>query len=426
MLNPVELERSVLNGVLCFGRQALEAIPLVTVEDFASPVHREIFTAALELDADGIAVELGSVYAHLGLNQPARSLVNEISSIAGPIPQQLKGLGSKLRSLSTLRRMNTLAREISSIQSRNGQSPEAMVAEGVKLARQIVEGAAVTTSPTVSFSEIAEQEIARLERIQAGEKTPEGIRTGIGDLDLMFYGFEPGSLVIVAGETSSGKSGLCGQIAVREARRGHPVAFITSEMTHRQMLARMVAHLSGIPVEDLINPKRAAEVGAIAQYRSFGDLPIEFQRVFPPTLEQAATTIRYLAAEKGIRLAVIDYAQRLAQLDDENQEQAIAAIAHEAKNLALELNIVVLAAAQVNRQVSNRTDPRPKLADLRGSGRLEQDADTVLFIYQPGRHGQPGDPEIIVAKNRNGKTGPVTVTFRPDTCTFAGLAGFDE
>lgn len=422
MLNVQELERYVLAAVVVWGRRALDDLPLVTVEDFAAPAHREIYTAALRLDAEGLSVDLPNVYAQLGIDQVAKNALHDITAVEAPQLLQFRHLGNRLRSVAALRRATETAREIVGIPTRSGATPEGMLAQAMKLARQILDSASgVASSPTISLAQIAAAEIEKLERIQAGERMPESVLTGLQDVDLMIHGFEPGSLVIIAGETSSGKSALCGNIAVAEAKRGHPVAFITSEMTHRQMLARIVSGLSKIPVEVLINPKRAAESDAIAQYRAFGKLPIEFQRVFPPTLDQAAATIRYLASDRGIRLAVIDYAQRLSNYDDENQEQAIAAIAHEAKNLALELGIVVLAAAQVNRQVSNRQDARPKLSDLRGSGRLEQDADTVLFVYQPGRHGLAGNPEIIVAKNRNGKTGPVDVYFDPETCTFHGI-----
>lgn len=421
-MNPVELERSILAGLIWHGRKALAAVPLLTVDDFSARVHREVYAAILELEADGIEPDVASVYAHLGLNPEAKRCANEVTGGDCPIPHQLKALGSQLRSLASLRRMSGHAREIAAIQAQNGRSPEAMLTEATRLARLMLDGVTATTSPTVSFTEIADAEIAKLESIERGEKMPEVVRTGIRDVDEILHGFEPGSFAVIAGETSSGKSALCGQIAAKEAKDGYPVAFITSEMTHRQMLARIVSGMCRVPVEVLVNPKRSAEAGMAQTYKLFRDLPIDFQRVFPPTLEQASATIRYLAHEKKIRLAVIDYAQRLAQFDEENQEQAIAAIAHESKNLALELGIVVLAAAQVNRQVSHRSDPRPKLADLRGSGRLEQDADYVLFTYQPARHGIEAPPEIIVGKNRNGRTGPVTVHFQADTCTFHGVA----
>ena len=83
------------------------------------------------------------------------------------------------------------------------------------------------------------------------------------------------------------------------------------------------------------------------------------------------------------------------------------------------LGIVVVAAAQVNRQSAQRRDPRPILADLRGPGRLEQDANVVIFTYQPALHGKAGAPELIVAKQRNGKTGQVKVHFHAETCTFS-------
>jgi replicative DNA helicase len=326
----------------------------------------------------------------------------------------------KLRTVNALGRAKLAARKILSLEEAPNHSPEELLAEAQRLSQGILAGA-VQSDAIVSLREVADAEIAVLGRIRAGEKEPDRLDVGISDLDRILYGFEPGSLVVIGGETSSGKSALCGQITAHQARRESPVVFVTSEMAHRQMLVRIVSGASGMPIGTLINRKAAAEANAGIVLGRFADLPTYFQRSFPPRIAEAVAAIRTAKARHGIKLAVIDYAQRLAESDDDNQEQAIARIAHEAKNLALELGIVVVAAAQVNRQIAHRTDPRPKLADLRGSGRLEQDADIVLFTYQPARHGRPGDPEIIVAKNRNGRLGTVKVSFHGETCTFAGL-----
>lgn len=418
MLTTRELEREVLAGVLCYGRDALAIMPDFSTADLAEPVHREVFAACVRVDQDGLGVALTTVGAELSGNSPAIHILADIGP--GPLLAQLPGYVRKLRTLAALRRATAAARKILALE-KGAAPPEERLVDAQRLAQEILAGATSDASgPLVSFAEVADEEISRLDRIRAGEAPPERLQTCIADLDAMLY-VQPGDQLVIAGETSSGKSSLCGQITAHEARRGRPVVFVTSEMTHRQMLIRIVSGLSGESVERLVNPKTAALAGADRQYRAFRGYPIHFQRKFPPRIEEASAAIRTAVARHGAKLAVIDYAQRLAEQDEENQERAIARIAHEAKNLALELGIVVIAAAQVNRQVSGRTDPRPKLSDLRGSGRLEQDADVVLFTYQPSRHGKPGDPEIIVSKQRNGRTGIVPVSFNAETCTFHGL-----
>jgi replicative DNA helicase len=319
----------------------------------------------------------------------------------------------QLRRARSLQRAVAYARNVLALEG-DPRSIEDRLLEAQQLAQKMIESSGGADGDAlVPFSEIVEAEIQKLGRIRAGEENHEQLTIGIAEVDRMLY-VEPGDLVIIGGETSSGKSALCGQLAAHYAKVGKPVVFITSEMTHRQMLARIVSGLTGVPVATLVNPREAVNAQAEEHYRNFAGYPIFFQRKFPPRIGEAVSAIHLAVARHNARLAVIDYAQRLAELDEDHQEQAIARIAHESKNLALELGIVVVAAAQLNRQNALRRDPRPVLADLRGSGRLEQDANTVIFTYLPKRHGKPGSPELIVGKQRNGKIGSVKVSFVDD------------
>lgn len=416
-----DLEREILAALLVYGRRALEQVPDLSTADFHLSAHRDVYGACARVLAEGLSVDHVTVGAELSGNSKAIGVLADVSLAEGIVPTQLPLYVRKLRTAASLRRAVSAAREIAALDS-SRETPETRLAEAQRLAQRILESSSMQDDSLVSLGEVARTEIAVLERIRAGKPEPDRLALGISDVDrLLSGGFEPGSLVVIGGDTSSGKSSLCGQVAAEHARRGAPVVFVTSEMAHRQMLVRIVSGLSGMAVEKLINRRTAAEAKADGVFGRFGDLPLWFQRTFPPRIADAVAAIRTARARHGAKLAVIDYAQRLAEHDEDSQEQAIARIAHESKNLALELGIVVIAAAQVNRQIAHRPDPRPKLSDLRGSGRLEQDADVVLFTYQPARHGKPGSPEIIVAKNRNGRLGSVKVAFLGDTCTFRGL-----
>jgi len=413
-----KLEAAILASVLHYGRAALVEVPDLSTSDFGLHAHRLIFQACARLDADGAPVDLVTVAQEV-MHTEAFDTFNYLPTDF-PVRSQLPYYLRQLRRARSLQRALAHARNIVALEA-DPRSIEDRLAEAQSLAQTIIAvGGAREGDVLVAFSEIAEAEIAKLERVRAGEEPPRPLAVGISELDRMLY-LEPGMLVLVGGETSSGKSALCGNIATHHAKQGKAVVFVTSEMSHRQMLVRIVAGLSGQSIATLLNPKEAAKSKLDDTYRSFAGLPIDFQRSFPPRIEQAVAAIRTAVARRGASLAIIDYAQRLAELDEERREQAVAKIAHEAKNLALELGIVVVAAAQVNRQVATRKDPRPLLSDLRESGRLEQDADCVLFTYQPARHGLRGSPEIIVAKQRNGRLGAVQVSFKAETCTFRDL-----
>ncbi len=412
------LEAALLASVLYYGRAALVELPDLSTNDFGLYAHRLIFEVCARLEADGIEVSLVTVGQELSRTE-AFETFNYLPSDF-PIRSQLLHHLRQLRRARALQRAVAHARAIASLEA-EARPIDERLAEAQSFAQQIIAAGSTNNGDAlISLSEIAEAEIAKLERIRSGEEKPDRLTVGIADADRLLY-IEPGALVVIGGETSSGKSALCGQVAAHNARRGKPVIFVTSEMAHRQMLCRIVAALSGQPVATLINPKLAADAKLDSIYRSFADYPIFFQRSFPPRLEEARSAIRSAVARHGAKVAIIDYAQRLAELDDERREQAVAKIAHEAKNLALELGIVVVAAAQVNRAVGTRKDPRPLLSDLRESGRLEQDADCVIFTFQPERHGLRGTPELIVAKQRNGSTGVVKVSFHAETCTFGGF-----
>jgi replicative DNA helicase len=411
-----KLEAALLASVLQYGRAALDELPDLSTDDFALPAHRQIFGACARLDGEGAPVNLVTVGQELAHTEafPTFNLLPGDFPLRSQLPYYLR----QLRRARSLQRAVTYARNVIALES-DARPIEARLAEMQSLAQRMIGASGGADEDVlVSLSEIAEAEIQKLARIRSGEENHERLTTGIADVDRVLY-VEPGDLVIVGGETSSGKSALCGQLAAHYAKTERGVVFVTSEMTHRQMLARIVSSLTGVSVATLVNPREAVNAHAEEHYQTFAGYPIFFQRRFPPRIGEAVAAIRVAVARHSVRLGVIDYAQRLAELDEDHQEQAIATIAHESKNLALELGIVVVAAAQVNRQSAQRRDPRPMLADLRGSGRLEQDADTVIFTYQPARHGKPGAPELIVAKQRNGRSPiVVNVSFDAATCTF--------
>lgn len=394
----------------------MHQMPELSTDHFLNTDARQVFQAAARVEADGMRVDPASILYQLGRNPSAARYVQSLGD--APVLSQLPAYASKLRVEHSFRGVIQSARQIAALEKTDTATEEKLL-EAQAVAQTILSGTD-TAAPLVSLSEVASQEIQFLNRVEAGEALPERLETGIPDLDHKLY-CEPGDLLIVAGDTSSGKSSALGQICAWNAKeKNKKGVFVTSEMTHRQMLARITASLAGKSVSDLINPRSAvnAEAGLLHGY--YSGLPIWFQRHFPPRLEHMTAAIR-TAVSKGATLAFVDYAQRLADMDAESQERAVGKIAEAAKNLALELGIIVVMAAQVNRQIANRNDPRPRLSDLRSSGKIEQEANHVIFTYQPSRYGKEGPAELVIAKQRNGPTGVVETWFDQDSCTFRPL-----
>lgn len=412
------LEADILALTLAHGRKALSEAHDLARDDFVVPAHREIFSAALKLDGDDSPVNLSTAYFVLPEKGPGREAVNGLPP-AGAL-SILPSLVRELKRARALERAGTIAGRVSALAAASGQTPASRLEEIGTLAEELIRLGATRTDERayVELSGVSDAEGGRLE-MAAFDDTEERnmIETGIAPLDEMLH-VEQGDFVVVGGITSSGKSSLCGQIAVTMAQKATPVVFVTSEMTHRQMLARFASVVTGIPVLSFLRSKTAIEIGAPLIYRTVGQLPIYFQRAFPPRMRDASAAIRTVAMKYGAKIAIIDYAQRLSDPSIEFQEQAVAQIAEQSKNLAMELGIVVVAAAQLNRQPSGRKDPRPLLSDLRGSGRLEQDANHVLFVHRPQQYDQHGSPEIIIAKQRNGPQAIVPVVFEAESCFF--------
>ena len=416
-MDQLTLERIILGTVLAYGSDALERVDILKPDDFSASAHGEIFRACVRLNREGMPVDIATVGAELSGNSAAIGALAQLDGTESLA--SLEGYAVEIRRLATIRAIGKCAQEIvyRSRELRSGTS--ATLNDLEQLITRLVTARSNRDASVISLREIADEHLDMIDRVARGEPPPLRIRTGLRDVDRKLGGgFDLGTLAVFGGATSSGKSSLAGQVAVYAATRNPPipVAFITAEMTHQQMLARFVAAETRVPVATILSP-RAAEPhrGAIDQ---IGNYPIFFQKTFPPTIEQAQATIRLLARREGVKLAVIDYVQHLASLDEEAHEREVARIIVAAKNLALELGIVVVACAQVNRQPSARADARPRLSDLRASGQLEQEGDYVVFTHQPELYGKMEPPEIIVAKQRNGPRGSVIARWDAIACRF--------
>ena len=253
-----------------------------------------------------------------------------------------------------------------------------------------------------------------------------GIPTGFIDLDRLLGGMQPSDLLIVAGRPGMGKTSLL-LSTIRCAAQTHKkcVALFSLEMSAGQMAQRLVSQQTGIDSQRLrtgrLNehewPLFTESVEAISETRLFLD---DTPAITP---SQLSAKCRRLQAERGLDLVVIDYLQLMSGGGRfENRTQEIAHISRQLKVLARELNLPVLAAAQLSRAVEQRADKRPVLSDLRESGSIEQDADVVLFLYRPEDKEPLTQVEVEVAKHRNGPVGQVKLAFNPAATRFDNAA----
>ena len=253
----------------------------------------------------------------------------------------------------------------------------------------------------------------------------EVIETGFRNIDNLIQGVAPGEFCIVAGRPSMGKSALALCMALNMARKDKSVLFFTLEMMPEDLIKRAITNLAGITITDFENPKAA---GA-AQTLEGLDIVLHKGCATP---ESQIAFIRTRKKTHGVDVCFVDYLQLMsAGIKTENRQQAIATISRKLKLAAVQEQIPIIALSQMNRQVESRTSHRPRLSDLRDSGAIEQDADTVLLLHredyyrrneEPETTNTDGIAELIVAKNRNGPTGIAKLVFVGEFVKFGDLS----
>lgn len=260
------------------------------------------------------------------------------------------------------------------------------------------------------------------------EGQQSGIETGLRVFDTR-GGIQGGDLVIVAAETSQGKSTLATTLAFNIAERNVPVAYYSLEMSATQLTARMVAKPCNMNSRDILY-----KTFSIDDFCTFfdttarlKDLPVYFDEKNKRDFSRLCTSIHASVRKYGIKVAFIDYLQIFANDRAENREQAIADMARRLKNLATELNICIVALSQLSR---SREISAPTISRLRGSGQIEEAADVVVLIYRPEAYGikqfangrqSERKAQLILAKGRNIGTGEDIVAFNAEQSRFEDL-----
>jgi replicative DNA helicase len=293
-----------------------------------------------------------------------------------------------------------------------------------------------------------------------------GLATGLEDLDRLMGGLQPSDLIILAGRPGMGKTALATNVAFNIAKawrgevqpdgsmktvNGGIVGFFSLEMSSEQLATRIVAEQSMVPSADIRRGKISEDQFAaiVAAAREMQRVPLYVDQTGGLTIGQLAARARRLKRQRGLDLLVVDYLQLLqgsSRRSSENRVQEITEITTNLKALAKELAVPILALSQLSRQVENRDDKRPQLADLRESGSIEQDADVVIFVFReeyylknkepkPGtlEHQQwidqmnevHGVAEVIIGKQRHGPTGTVQLQFEDTVTRFSSLARDD-
>jgi replicative DNA helicase len=272
-------------------------------------------------------------------------------------------------------------------------------------------------------------------RAESGGHAVTGVGSGLLDLDDMTGGFHPGQLIVLAARPSMGKTALALNIAEHAGiDLKVPVLFVSLEMGRLEIGDRLLCSRSRVDGHKLRTGISLGHQELTQLGKAYNELTTDSTMFIDDTptrnMLQIIASARRMRRRNNIGLVLVDYIQLVDSEDsrDSRQEQ-IAKISRRLKGMARALNIPVIALSQLNRAVEAREDKRPRMADLRESGAIEQDADIVLLLHRPDYYepnDQPGIAELNVAKNRNGATGNFRLAFIKKITRFENLATLTE
>ncbi|MCF8011451.1 MAG: replicative DNA helicase [Clostridiales bacterium] len=433
----IDAEQSVLGSLLIDPNTVNQLARFLKAEDFYMEAHKIIYDAILELDEAGEAIDFLTVTESLKVKGDLEKVGGAafLASLAESVPTAVHAeyYGHIVEEKSLLRSIINIATRISVLGYRESENAESLMHEAEQMINEL--GNRRASSVLKSLREILIDSFENLQNTyehQSGKIT--GVPSGFIDLDNMCSGLQNGELIIVAARPSMGKTSFGMQIAYNCAQElQKKVAVFSLEMSKEQLVQRVLCAEAGVDQQRLRTGRISEDDWSllISQGKKMANVPLYIDDSAVLTAREIRAKARRLHSETGLSLIVIDYLQLMQSgRRVENRQQEIADISRSLKGLAKELDVPVLAMAQLSRSVEQRQDKRPIMSDLRESGSLEQDADVVMFIYRDDYYNEDSDKkgiaEIIMGKQRNGPVGIVELAFVKEFTKFLNLSKQEE
>ena len=433
-----EIEASVLGAMMIEKEAVPRAIELLTADSFYLKEHKLIFDAMVSLFESGEPIDTVTLYEELKKR-------GQIDEVGGAV--YLSKLSQNISSAANIEFHAKIILEKEILRG--------LITSSHQIAKSAYSGSEdafeILDSAERSIFEITEKHLKKsfmsmdravrdaleyIEAIHSKSNQRFSVPTGFYELDEMLGGFQKSDLVIIAARPSMGKTALALTLA-RNAAVDHkiPVGIFSLEMSTMQLIIRMLCAEGRLNAHLVRTGKLPTEEGVKLSKNAHKliESPIYVDDTPAQTILEIRAKARRLKAERDIGIIFIDYLQLMqGPSSAESREREISHISRSLKSLAKELNIPVVALAQLNRAVETRQEKRPMLSDLRESGSIEQDADVVVFLNRPEIYGiktfandqssTEGVAEVIIGKQRNGPTGEVRLAFVKEYARFENLA----
>ncbi len=433
----LDAERAVLGGILLENEAMNVVLDILEREDFYSEAHGILYEAMRTLFGRNQPVDHVTLREELVLQQKLQAIGGDehLLSLAETIPTvaNIKAHAMIVAEKSIVRKLILACHEIAA----SGYADYGELEAFLDTAESSVFGIAKqrARSPYEHVKDVVLRTFEEINEMAKRGDTITGLPTGFDKLDNMTAGMHPGDLIIVAGRPGMGKTALALNIAVNAcAAKRKAVAVFSLEMPKEQLVKRMLcseARVDGsrLRTGQLLRddwPKLASAAGILSE------LPLWIDDTPAISILELRAKARRLMSEAGLGLIVLDYMQLMRGGPKANsREQEISEISRSMKALAKELGIPIICLSQLNRAVESRGDKhkRPQLSDLRESGAIEQDADTIWFVYRDEVYNKDSDEqgvaEIIIGKQRAGPTGTCRVRFFNEFTRFDNLVEDD-
>lgn len=431
----VDAEKSLLGALMLSDEILPEILTVLKPADFYEPRHQKIFQAMLALYDAHQPVDLLTLTNQLKSTKELREIggapyLTELSNFT-PAATHAKTYADIVEKASVRRRLIKAGNEIATKAYADDANADNLIGEAERALFEVSDK--IVRSDYVPMDQLLTNAFDRIEELHKNKGALRGLKTGFRDLDNKTAGLQKGDLIIIGARPAMGKTTFAQNLAYNIAdinKKG--VLFFSMEMAAGEIVDRMISDVSGVDNWKMrtgnLSDAEFSQIGeALAE---MDELPIYIDDTSSMTVVELRNKARRAMHDHQIGVIIVDYLQLIAGSERYagNRVQEVTEISRGLKILARELEVPVVALAQLSRSVTGRDDPRPVLSDLRESGSIEQDADLVMFLHRPDYYKQHDEnyeethiTELLIAKHRHGAIGKIELYFHPELLRFMSL-----
>lgn len=431
----LDAEKSLIGALLLSDDSFPDVLERIKYSDFYDQKHAEIFHAMTTLYEGHRPIDLMTVSTELKNRKTIKEIggtpyLTELTNFV-PTSSHASAYADIIAECSTRRRLIKAGTEIVEKSYEGGNEITELVGQAEKQLFEVTDKN--TKSDYAKLEDLLVDAYDRMEELHKNKGALRGLKTGFKDLDNKTAGLQPGDLIIIGARPAMGKTTFAQNLAYNVATiNRRSVLFFSMEMGKNEIVDRMIADVASVDSWKIrtgnISDEDFARIGdALGE---MGEVPLLMDDTSSMNILELRNKARRAAHDTNLGLIIVDYLQLLQGTDRYagNRVQEVTEISRGLKTLARELEIPVVALAQLSRQVTGRDDPRPVLSDLRESGSIEQDADLVMMLHRVDYYHQNEEgyvptniTELIIGKHRHGPVGKIELYFHPELLRFMSL-----